>query len=69
MQARAVASLKVRKVKAEKVAEGIYRLSCGVVNSGYLNTAGTTLASQIAVCKPVAWGKRAGTCRHILTLE
>ena len=53
MQAMAMAKLAVRKVKAEKVAEGVYRISCGIVNSGYLNTAGTTLATQIAVCKPV----------------
>jgi len=53
MQARAMACLKLRKAKAEKVAEGVYRVSCGVVNGGYLNTAGTDLATQIAVCKPV----------------
>ena len=53
MQARAMAMLKVRKVKAEKVAEGVYHISCGVVNGGYLNTAGSNLATQIAVCKPV----------------
>ena len=53
MQALAMAHLTVRKVSAEKVAEGIYRISCGVVNGGYLNTAGTTLASRISVTKPV----------------
>jgi len=53
MQALAMAQLKVRKVKAEKVADGLYRISCGVVNSGYLNTAGTGLGSTIAVTKPV----------------
>jgi len=53
MQAWAMASIKVRKVKAVKVAEGVYRVSCGVVNAGHLNTAGTNLATQIAVCKPV----------------
>jgi len=53
IQACAMASIKVRKVKTEKLADGLYRISCGVVNSGYLNTAGTTLASQIAVCRPV----------------
>jgi len=53
MQALAMAQLHIRKVNAEKVAEGVYRVSCGVVNSGYLNTAGTSLATSIAVTKPV----------------
>jgi len=53
MQALAMARLAIRKVKAEKVAEGVYRVSCGVVNCGYLNTAGTALATTIAVTKPV----------------
>ena len=53
MQALAMARLAVRKVKAEKVADGLYRISCGVVNGGYLNTAGTSLAAAIAVTKPV----------------
>jgi len=53
MQALAMASLKIRKVKVENVTKGIYKITCGIVNSGYLNTAGTSLASQIAVCKPV----------------
>ena len=53
MQALAMAKLDVRKVKAEKVTDGLYRISCGVVNGGYLNTAGTALAATIAVTKPV----------------
>ena len=53
MQALAMARLEVRKVKAEKIAEGMYRVSCGVVNAGHLNTAGTGLAATIAVTKPV----------------
>jgi len=53
MQVLAMARLNVRKVKAEKVADGIYRISCGIVNSGYLNTAGTGLATTIGVTKPV----------------
>ena len=53
MQALAMAKLSLRKVKAEKVADGVYRVSCGVVNGGYLNTAGTALATSIAVTKPV----------------
>ena len=53
MQALAMAALAIRKVKAEKVADGLYRISCGVVNGGFLNTAGTVLASKIAVTKPV----------------
>jgi len=53
MQVLAMARLNVRKVKAEKVAEGMYRISCGVVNSGYLNTAGTGLATTIGVTKPI----------------
>lgn len=53
MQALAMAKLEIRKVKAEKVAESVYRITCGIVNCGYLNTAGTGLATQIAVCKPV----------------
>ncbi|MCL2404609.1 MAG: M14 family metallopeptidase [Defluviitaleaceae bacterium] len=53
MQARAMARIEVRKVNVEKVADGLYRVSCGIVNGGYLNTAGTNLATQIAVCKPI----------------
>ncbi|MCL2497006.1 MAG: M14 family metallopeptidase [Symbiobacteriaceae bacterium] len=53
MQAKAMAFLEVRKVKVEKVAEGVYRVTCGIVNGGYLNTAGTALATRIRVTKPV----------------
>jgi len=53
MQAKAMAFLAIRKVKAEKVAEGLYKISCGVVNGGFLNTAGTVLATRIRVTKPV----------------
>ena len=53
MQALAMAQLKVRKVKAEKLADGLYRISCGVVNGGFLKTAGTALGATIAVTKPV----------------
>jgi len=53
MQALAMARLHVRKVKAEKVADNVYRISCGVVNAGYLNTAGTALGATIAVTMPV----------------
>ena len=54
MQVLSMASLSVRKVKAEKIADGVYRISCGVVNGGYLGTSGTSLASRINVTKPVA---------------
>lgn len=53
IQAKAMAHLAVRKVKAEKLAQGVYRISCGVVNGGYLSTAGTALATSIDVTKPV----------------
>ena len=53
MQAKAMAFLQVRKVTVVKLSEGLYRVSCGVANGGYLNTAATGLATRIKVTKPV----------------
>jgi hypothetical protein len=53
MCAKAMAFLSIRKLNVEKVAEGVYRVSCGIVNGGYLNTASTGLATRIRVTKPV----------------
>ncbi|MCL2548089.1 MAG: M14 family metallopeptidase [Symbiobacteriaceae bacterium] len=53
MQAKAMAFLAIRKVKVEKLTDGLYKITCGIVNGGYLNSAGTTLATRIRVTKPV----------------
>ena len=53
VQIRALAELDIRKVKVEKKAEGLYEITCGIVNKGYLPTGGSHLAEQIKVVRPV----------------
>lgn len=53
MQAKAMAFLAIRKLKVCKVSEGIYRISAGIVNGGFLTTASTALAARERIAKPV----------------
>ena len=53
LQAKAMAFLAIRKLNVVKLSEGIYRVSCGVVNGGYLTTSSTALAQRTKVAKPV----------------
>lgn len=53
VQIRAMAEIDIRKIKIEKKAEGLYEVTCGIVNKGYLPTGGTHLAESIKVVQPI----------------
>ncbi|NLN83750.1 MAG: carboxypeptidase [Firmicutes bacterium] len=53
VQIRAMAEIDVRKVKIDKKADGLFEITCGIVNKGYLPTGGTHLAESIKVVRPI----------------
>lgn len=53
VQIKAMAEVDVRKIKVEVMADGLYKITCGIVNKGYLPTGGTHLAEQIKMVRPI----------------
>ncbi|MGI6344784.1 MAG: M14 family metallopeptidase [Bacillota bacterium] len=53
VHALALPEIGIRKVKVEQVGEGLYRISAGVINKGYLPSSGSDMAARINVTQPV----------------
>jgi len=53
VHAKSLPELGIRKLQVTRAEEGFYRITCGVVNQGYLPTSASDMAAQINVTKPV----------------